>query len=375
MSINSKSNLYVIILAAGFGRRLRPISNRIPKPLIDINGEPIILRIILSFKQAGFDKFLIIVGYKKELVMKEVSKIKEVKIKFVEQKKPSGMADAAELAFIHLIKCKNGPVNFFITAADIIFSKEEILKMYKLFLSTNSKIVLSLMKSHDHEIARGHGNVKILHHSELNMDLDPNQGLQIVNIIEKPRNNQILSEYYSLPLYLVDSKVTRYFHSVKISERAEKELQDVIKFSIDNGDNVRGIRIIETLINSENVGKYHLTNLKDVLKMNFRFLSGKTPGPLKSKTIKIIEPVKIDKDSRIDNKVTLGPNVIIHKSCKIADYCELTNVILNKSVSLGKRCKLNWCIIDENANLPENFQAENSYITRDKNLDLEVIRF
>ncbi len=375
MFIDSKSNLNVIILAAGIGKRLRPISSRIPKPLVNINGESIISKIILSFKQAGFDKFLIIVGYKKELVMKEVSKIKDITIKFIEQKKPSGMADAVELAFTNLIISKTAPVTFFITAADIIFSKEEILKMYNLFMTTNSKMVLSLMKSYDHEIARGHGNVKVLKGSDLTKDVDPNQGLQIVNIIEKPRNDQILSEYYSLPLYLVKSKIMNYFHSVSISERGEKEFQDIIKLSIDNGDNVRGIRIIETLINSEDVGKYHLTNLKDVLKMNFRFLSGKIPRQFKSKTIKIIEPVKIDKDSRIENKVKLGPNVIIHKSCKIADYCELTNVILNKSVSLGKKCKLNWCIIDENARLPESFQAENSYITSDKNLDLEVISF
>ena len=51
-----KSNIYVIILAAGLATRLKPLSEKIPKPLIAISGKTLIFRIISNFKEAGFNK-------------------------------------------------------------------------------------------------------------------------------------------------------------------------------------------------------------------------------------------------------------------------------------------------------------------------------
>ncbi|MFW9783521.1 MAG: NDP-sugar synthase, partial [Candidatus Heimdallarchaeota archaeon] len=124
-----KSKFYVIILAAGYGTRLKPLSNKIPKPLIDINGKPLISRVISNFEDAGFNKFCVILGYKKSLIREELNKFDNVDILISEQTDPSGMADAIELA-IKEINQKNDKeryFNYFITAADILFPKEEIL--------------------------------------------------------------------------------------------------------------------------------------------------------------------------------------------------------------------------------------------------------
>jgi len=58
----------VLILAAGVGSRLRPITNKIPKCLTDINGKAIIERQIDALLVNGFDEIFIVVGYKKEKV-------------------------------------------------------------------------------------------------------------------------------------------------------------------------------------------------------------------------------------------------------------------------------------------------------------------
>ena len=89
-----KSKTYVIILAAGNATRLRPLSNRVPKPLIDIFGKPIVIRIIESFKKAGFSDFCVLFGYKGELIKQEISKIEDINVEFIEQKELIGMADA-----------------------------------------------------------------------------------------------------------------------------------------------------------------------------------------------------------------------------------------------------------------------------------------
>ncbi|RMH69200.1 MAG: NDP-sugar synthase [Gemmatimonadetes bacterium] len=52
-----------MILAAGFGTRLRPLTDRIPKPLIDIGGKPLVLHIIDQLKQAQITEIVINLHY------------------------------------------------------------------------------------------------------------------------------------------------------------------------------------------------------------------------------------------------------------------------------------------------------------------------
>ncbi|MEO0240999.1 MAG: nucleotidyltransferase family protein [candidate division WOR-3 bacterium] len=65
-----------IILSAGYGKRLRPISFFIPKPLIKINGKRIIFNIIENLERYGVEKFYINLYYKKEKIEKFLKKSK-----------------------------------------------------------------------------------------------------------------------------------------------------------------------------------------------------------------------------------------------------------------------------------------------------------
>jgi NDP-sugar pyrophosphorylase family protein len=265
------NNAYVIILAAGKATRLRPLSDQIPKPLININGIPMITRIVSNFKQAGFSKFIVLVGYKQELIRAELLKIQDIELQIIEQVTQLGSADALLLCLDQFNDLKSSALSFFVTAADIIFFKNEINLMYSLYRNTKADIILSLMKSKDKDIARGHGNVKVLKNSDLTQDSNSSRGLDIVDIIEKPRIDQILSDYYSLPLYIFNQTIIKNLSDVNISTRGEKEIQDAIKKSILNGYLVKGIKIIDPDLTNESVGRYHITYLSDIEKMNERF--------------------------------------------------------------------------------------------------------
>ena len=65
MSIN---NTYAVILAGGFGTRLSEETHSIPKPMVEIGGIPIILHIMNSFSHFGVKKFIILGGYKQEIL-------------------------------------------------------------------------------------------------------------------------------------------------------------------------------------------------------------------------------------------------------------------------------------------------------------------
>ena len=58
----------VIILAGGFGTRLSEYTKTIPKPMININGKPILFHIMKQYANYGFKNFYIALGYKGEVI-------------------------------------------------------------------------------------------------------------------------------------------------------------------------------------------------------------------------------------------------------------------------------------------------------------------
>jgi len=53
-----------LILAAGNGSRLRNVSGILPKPLVSFNGRPLLEHILLAARDAGIERFVIVVGYR-----------------------------------------------------------------------------------------------------------------------------------------------------------------------------------------------------------------------------------------------------------------------------------------------------------------------
>ena len=57
-----------MLLAAGRGTRMRELTNELPKPMIQVRGKPILLHIVEGLKAAGIERFLIVVGYRADVV-------------------------------------------------------------------------------------------------------------------------------------------------------------------------------------------------------------------------------------------------------------------------------------------------------------------
>ena len=89
-----------IILAGGRGKRLRPITDKIPKPLIPINNKPLIERTIKYLKKYGITEIVISSGYKSNLIEKFLKKKKNFgcNIIFSIEKTPLGTGGAVRKA-------------------------------------------------------------------------------------------------------------------------------------------------------------------------------------------------------------------------------------------------------------------------------------
>ena len=109
-----------LILAAGNGTRLRSVSGALPKPLVDFRGKPILEHVILRARQAGIDKFVIVVGYRSELIRSWFDgRSLGVSVTFVENPdyhKSNGISALKARSEIH--------DNFLLLMADHIFEPE-----------------------------------------------------------------------------------------------------------------------------------------------------------------------------------------------------------------------------------------------------------
>lgn len=96
--ITNKKNT-VFLMAGGKGSRLMPLTKKTPKPLLKIKGIPIIEKIILNFKNQGFENFIISVnylGYKIKNYLGDGKKLK-VNISYINEKKYLGTAGSLSL--------------------------------------------------------------------------------------------------------------------------------------------------------------------------------------------------------------------------------------------------------------------------------------
>lgn len=67
----------VMILCGGMGTRLREASEKLPKPLVDIGGRPILWHVMKTYSHHGYRKFVLCLGYKSELIKRYFLDLKE----------------------------------------------------------------------------------------------------------------------------------------------------------------------------------------------------------------------------------------------------------------------------------------------------------
>jgi dTDP-glucose pyrophosphorylase len=96
---NVKLDNPVFLMAGGFGTRLQPLTNDIPKPLLKVGSMPILETILTKFVASGFHNFLISTHYKADMVREHFGDGNkwDVNIRYIHEDKPLGTAGALGL--------------------------------------------------------------------------------------------------------------------------------------------------------------------------------------------------------------------------------------------------------------------------------------
>lgn len=235
-----------IILAAGRGKRLRPITDTVAKALLPIKGKPAIEWVIKNLSSSGVNDIYVVVGHLGKQVTDHLGDGSQFacRLTYRRQKEQLGMANALTTA-----------MDFFddvtmVIASDCILPVEHLEELQNLYFKEGCDAVLSLKELDEEEI---------LSSAMVKMKKDAS----ISRIIEKPRRNEVTSNIASSPAYIFNSVIKEYLPKVEKSRRGEYEVQDAIQMMIDDGLTVRGL-MSESFL--------HLTNMEDLLKLNFEYM-------------------------------------------------------------------------------------------------------
>ena len=166
-----------IIIAGGKGERLRPLTNNIPKPMVEVNGQPILLHIINHFKKYGISDFIIALCYLPEVVIEYFGDGKRfgVNIKYTYETpdKPMGTAGAISLS------SESIDDTFIVTSGDILRDLD-IKKMINFHKKSNSFATLNVYK----RISKDAKSMVIM-----------NKNQKIIKFIERPQKNGLKNKF------------------------------------------------------------------------------------------------------------------------------------------------------------------------------------
>ena len=224
----------IVILAAGRGTRM---SGDLPKVLAQVKGTSMIRRLLESVEKSGIDENpVIIVGYKKELVMQELADKKE-KYHFITQENQLGTGHAVGLAKDYL---KGKAENIIVLYGDHPFvSAETIQKINNKHIESGKKITMATVKLPDFKDWR----INFVNFSRIIRDAD---GKMVKDVQFKDATNEEIKVTEVIPCYFCCDAAWLWekLDTLK-DDNAQKEyyLTDLVKIATENNIETESIDI------------------------------------------------------------------------------------------------------------------------------------
>lgn len=210
--VNNKTtyNNPVFIMAGGFGKRLLPLTENCPKPMLELRGKPILEHILLDCSRAGFRRIFISTHYLPEVICDyfEDGKKWGLDIQYVHEEKPLGTGGALGL----------------LPHDDIT---EPLLMMNgDILTSVNLSNLLDFHNQHD-------GKLTICAHKyehQVPFGVVENENDHITGIIEKPAYQAFVNS----GIYALDPEVVR-----SVRPNSKLDMPTLVQNKLDNGDIVK----------------------------------------------------------------------------------------------------------------------------------------
>ena len=315
-----------VILVAGEGKRMHPLTFTRPKVMLPIANKPILEWNLQNAINAGIKEFIFVVGYQSEMVRKYFGKGEKwkVKIEYVNQGKALGTAHAIGMV-------EKFVTDFIVLCGDTIFGKED----FKNILGTKNSIGLVKVDN-----AKEYG---IVEHRKDDV-------IKIYEKMEEPFSNVI-----NAGIYHFNSKIFNYIKKTKKSQRGEYEITDSINMMLET-QKLKGIFLKQW---RDVVYPWHLLSANEEILSK---LDKKIEGSIeKNTTIKGV--VIVGKNTTIMNGSYIEGPVFIGENCKIGPNCYIRpNTSIGNGCHVGNACDIKNSIILNNSKIPHQNYVGDSVI-------------
>ncbi|NHJ32433.1 MAG: hypothetical protein FK732_06195 [Asgard group archaeon] len=346
-----------IILAAGKGKRMQPLTDTRLKGSLPIQNQPILFRLADKIENAGFmDKLVLVISPWQEEKMRELFSQKPYanKIIYAIQDPPKGTADAVAQAEEFMVDEKR----CLVFNGDILAHLEDVLpKLISHHEKLKAKCTMAVFPGKNER----YGLLKV-----------SSDGI-VEDIKEKIKAEEMSEEigYINAGIYLFERDVFDAIRATPLSKRKEYEITDTISVLGEKGK--IGALIIDSWMSLENpldllMAQEFFPPSKEQLNMQFHAggeigfkaaeeIFFEKDSVIDFSSITITGPVFIGKGTLIEQGSKIGPQVFIGNdceigmnttikksllmdNCKIESNCFLSNVVSAEEVLIGKNSQL-----------------------------------
>lgn len=323
-----------LILAGGFGIRVRPISCTRPKTLFPIVNKPLLEGIFERLAKNNISEAIIAVNGLTEFYIKR-QKIRkhglEIKYSTDPPKKPLGTGGPIKNAE-NLI----GKTEPFLVLNGDIFADLEYKEIIKIHKEKQALVTIALYQVED---PSRYGSVEMLANS------------QIKQFIEKPKKGLAPTNLINAGIYVLDPKVFQYIEKDKAVSMEREVFPKLVSEKKLFGYEMRGLWM--------DIGKP-----SGYLQAN-KILLEKHNKEYRSEKAVIKKHVAVDVDVNLGLKTVIGPYVVLGKNVIVGNGTEISESVIMSDVEIQEFTKINGAIIGEGVQIGKNVRIHKGSIIGD----------
>ena len=334
-----------VLLAAGAGERLLPLTATRPKHLLKVAGKPILQYCIEAVKAAGISEAVIVTHYLGDAIRSYFGDGSQLglKVNYVAQPQILGTGNAAGIAEPYV----DG--DFVLVYGDLLFGQDAVKTVLSKFRSGETAAVVGVV-----QVVRPENYGIIEHDSQMH----------VKRIVEKPAPGQAPSNLANAGVYVFSREVFGKIAQLKASARGEWELTDALTMFAEEGKTVVAAELSKG--DWFDVGRpWDLldANVWALKRMEHRIL-GKVEegahliGPVTvAEFARIRSGAYIEGPAFIDEEADVGPNCYIRpgtslgKKTRVGNACEIKNSIIMDGTHVGHLSYVGDSVLGEKCNI------------------------
>ncbi len=334
-----------VLLAAGAGERLMPLTATRPKHLIKVGGKPILQFCLEAVKRAGITEAIIVTHYMGEAIKSYFGDGEKLglKLSYVEQKAILGTGNAVEVAEPYV----DG--DFVLIYGDLLFGQDAVKEVLAQFKKGKTAAVMAVVPVDRPE-----------NYGIIEQDTSGN----VKRLVEKPAVGKAPSNLANAGIYVFSKEVFDKLKQTKSSVRGEWELTDAITMLAEEGKTVLAVQLSKN--DWFDIGRPW--DLLDANNWALKRMEHKVLGTVEQGA-HLIGPVTVAESARIrsgayiegpvfiDEEADIGPNCYIRsgtsvgKKTRVGNGCEIKNSILMDGTHAGHLSYVGDSILGEKCNL------------------------